>query len=64
MRQTSESLRLIALVWVAVGTVGLLVNEFIVHLGRTATLASAALNLIGLIVLGATLMRDRKRSAT
>ena len=64
MGEKSGSLRLIALVLIAVGTTGLLANEFIADWGRTATLASAALNLVGLVILGYTLMRDRKRSGT
>lgn len=63
MGETNESLRLVAVVLVIVGTTGLLANEFIADWGRTATLASAALNVIGLAILGYALMRDRTRSS-
>lgn len=62
MAETGGSLRLTAVVLIAVGTTGLLANEFITDWGRTATLASAALNVIGLAILGYTLVRDRRRS--
>jgi hypothetical protein len=35
-----------------IGTVGLLLNEFVFDWGRTATLLFAAANVIGLLVLG------------
>jgi len=53
------SVRLIAFVLIIVGTFGLLANEFIAQWGRAATLASAALNLVGLVVLWYSMRRNR-----
>ena len=64
MGEYSGSLRLTAFVLIIVGTLGLLANEFIADWGRAAALASAALNLIGLLWLGYSLMRERKHSRT
>ncbi len=64
MGETTGSVRLVAIVLIIVGTTGLLANEFIAGWGRAATLASAALNLIGLVAMGYSLMRDRKQSGT
>jgi hypothetical protein len=46
-----EVARLKALVFLVIGTVGLLVNEFAFDWGRAATSAFAALNVVGLITL-------------
>jgi hypothetical protein len=43
-----------------VGTIGLLVNEFIFGWGSTATLVFAVLNIIGLVMLGFRLHRSYK----
>ncbi|MFL7891356.1 MAG: hypothetical protein ACK2UM_20180 [Anaerolineales bacterium] len=43
------------------GTAGLLVNEFIFGWGRTATLISAALSLLGLIILGVFHLAEKVR---
>jgi hypothetical protein len=64
LSESTGALRLVALVLIAVGTAGLLANEFIAGWGRIATLASAGLNLIGLAILGYALMRDRKQPGT
>lgn len=61
MAVNTDSLRVIAFIWIIVGTVGLLTNEFIVDLGRVAVLASAAVNLVGLVALGYSLLLDRRR---
>ena len=45
---------------IIVGTLGLLANEFVFDLGRTATLVFAAANLIGLVGLGFMLFGGRK----
>lgn len=41
------------------GTAGLLVNEFILRWGRTATLLCAALSLLGFLILGAIYLSDK-----
>ena len=46
-----EVARLKAFVFLVIGTVGLLVNELAFDWGRAATLAFAALNVVGLITL-------------
>ena len=43
-----------------VGTLGLLANEFIVNWGRMATLVFAASNIVGLVILGYSLVRRGK----
>ena len=42
---------LIAFILLGIGTVGLLLNEFLFDLGRSATLTFAVLNLVGFILL-------------
>ena len=37
---------------IAIGTAGLLMNEFLTDLGRAATVAFASLNVVGLVTLG------------
>lgn len=64
METNTRSLRLVAFAWIAVGTLGQLANELLADLGRTATLAAAAVNLVGLVTLGYSLMRDRRESRT
>ncbi|MFC2033958.1 hypothetical protein ACFLTT_00950 [Chloroflexota bacterium] len=39
---------------IAIGTVGLLITEFIFDIGRTATITFAVLNAAGLLILGFT----------
>jgi hypothetical protein len=51
MRKVTE---LSAFVFLLVGTLGLLMNEFVFDWGRSATLVFAAVNVIGLIALGFT----------
>ena len=42
---------LVAFVLVVIGTIGLLINDFIFHWGRTTTLTFAAVSAIGLATL-------------
>jgi len=46
-----EATRLIAFILLIVGTLGLIINEFIFDWGSTATLTFAAINVVGLVVL-------------
>jgi hypothetical protein len=46
-----EATRLIAFILLIIGTLGLIVNEFIFDWGSTATLTFAAINVVGLVVL-------------
>jgi len=50
-----------AFVLIVVGTLGLLVNEFMLDWGRVATLAFAGLNAVGLVIVGFSLTRSRQR---
>lgn len=52
MKKTIEVMPVVLLVF---GTLGLLLNEYVFDWGRTATLSFAAVNVIGLLVLGYTL---------
>jgi len=47
----------VAFLLLIVGTLGLLANEFVVHWGRTATLAFASSNVVGLVMLGYSVLR-------
>ena len=49
-----EAIKLSAFVLLIIGTVGLLVNELIIDLGRAAVLTFAVLNIVGLILLVST----------
>ena len=49
MRKVIE---LSAFVFLLIGTLGLLMNEFVFDWGRTATLIFAVVNVIGLLALG------------
>ena len=55
-----EFVKLIGFILVAIGTLGLLINEFIFGWGRTATLTFAAFNIIGLATLTFTLWGMKK----
>ena len=46
-----DVVKLSAFSLLAIGTLGLLVNEFIFNLGTNITLSFAALNVVGLVVL-------------
>lgn len=62
MGNRSGSVGRVAFAWVAVGTLGLLLNEFVVDLGRIATLSSAAVDLVGLVALGYSLILEKRES--
>ena len=44
----SEVLKLVGFILIAIGTIGLLVNEFVLDWGRAATLIFAVFNCVGL----------------
>jgi len=46
-----EATRLIGFILLIIGTLGLIINEFIFDWGRTATLTFAAVNIVGFVVL-------------
>jgi hypothetical protein len=46
-----EATRLIAFILLIIGTLGLIINEFIFDWGSVATLTFAAINVVGLVVL-------------
>ena len=46
-----DAVKFFAFILLIIGTVGLLLNEFIFDLGKAATLTFAVLNLVGLILL-------------
>jgi len=48
----NETVKGLAFVLVAIGTLGLLTNEFVFSWGRIATLVFAAANGVGLVALG------------
>ena len=47
----SDAIKLSAFVLIFVGTIGLLVNEFVADWGSGATITFACLNAVGLVVL-------------
>jgi hypothetical protein len=47
-----EVVKIATFLLIAIGTTGLLVNEFLTDLGRAATIIFACLNVVGLVVLG------------
>ena len=47
-----KNIELIAFLLLIIGTLGLLLNEFIAAWGRSGTLAFAAANVAGLVLLG------------
>ena len=51
MRRVAE---LSAFILLIVGTIGLVVNEFVLDWGRVATLSFAAINIVGLVILAYT----------
>jgi len=60
MTKFAEAVRASAFVLIALGTVGLLANEFVFHWGRTATLWFALSSAVGLVVLGLGYWNRRK----
>lgn len=59
----SEAIKLIAFVSLIVGTIGLLVNEFVADWGSSVTIAFAFLNVLGLVVLAYATWTVGKRKA-
>ncbi len=49
-----EAAKLIAFILLIIGTIGLLVNEFVTDWGRGATITFACLNVLGLVLLAFT----------
>ena len=60
----SERAKGLAFVLVAIGTLGLLANEFVFSWGRIATLVFAAANGIGLVAIGTALWGKGKETPT
>ncbi len=59
-----EVARLIGFILLVVGTLGLLVNEFVFEGDRAATLTFAVFNLVGLTTLAFVFWRAKKTSKT
>lgn len=47
-----EVTKLIAFILLSIGTLGLIINEFIFDWGSSATLTFAAINIVGFVALG------------
>ncbi len=56
-----EAAKLIAFILLGIGTIGLLVNEFVTDWGRGVTIAFACLNVLGLVLLAFTARGIGKR---
>lgn len=56
-----EATRLIAFILIAIGTLGLIINELIFAWGSTTTLAFAAVNIVGLAILAYMLWSGKKQ---
>jgi len=56
-----KSIHLIDFILLIIGTIGLLVNEFIAGWGRGATITFACLNVIGLTFLIYTKVKQRRK---
>ena len=56
-----EVAKLTAFILLIIGTIGLLVNEFIFDWGRVGTLVFAVFNFIGLAILAITYLRMKHR---
>ncbi len=54
-----KSLKLIAPILLIIGTSGLLVNEFLLQWGRSATLVFAGISSLGFVILGIAIIRNR-----
>ena len=59
-----EVARLIGFILLIVGTLGLLINEFVFEGGRAATLAFAVFNLVGLTTLASVFWGMKKTPKT
>ena len=60
MGKLTGGISAVPFVLLIVGTLGLLANEFILSWGRTATLVFATFNIVGLSILGYSLVRGEK----
>jgi len=60
-----EAAKLIAFTLLIIGTISLLINEFVFDWGRAATLTFAALNLVGLVIVAYMIWsrKNRKKGA-
>ena len=58
-----NAVKLSAFVLLIVGTIGLLVSEFVADWGRDTTITFACLNVLGLVVLAFTTWTTGKRKA-
>ena len=56
-----EAAKLIAFILLIIGTIGLLVNEFVADWGRGVTITFACLNILGLVLLAFTAWSVGKR---
>jgi len=56
-----EVAKLIAFILLIIGTIGLLVNEFVTDWGRGITITFACLNVLGLVLLAFTVWSMGKR---
>ena len=56
-----EAAKLIAFILLGIGTIGLLVNEFVTDWGRGVTITFASFNLLGLVLLAFTARSIGKR---
>ena len=57
----TNNTELSAFVLLIIGTLGLLLNEFVLDLGRVATLLFAAANVMGLVTLGSVYWSKKQR---
>lgn len=57
-----EIAKLSAFILLIIGTLGLIINEFIFNWGSTVTLAFAAVNIVGLAILAYTLWGRKKET--
>jgi len=55
-----EAAKLIAFILLIIGTLGLLINEFIFDWGSTATIIFAAVNIVGFAILAYTFWGKKK----
>jgi len=55
-----KALKIIAPILLLIGTAGLLLNEFLLQWGRSATLVFAGINTLGLVILGIVYLWNQK----
>ena len=60
---TNNAIKLSAFILLMVGTIGLLVNEFVGDWGRSVTITFACLNVLGFVVLAFAAWTKGKRKA-